>query len=119
MKKRIKKAGVLLGTALLSLPLVAFAGRDRDFAKKQPDEPVSSVTDVFNLLSNIFTILYSLFFAVAAFFILYGGFLYLTAGGDSEKVGRAKNLLIYAAVAIAIAIVSLGVDNIVLDIIQG
>lgn len=40
--------------------------------------------------------------AVAVFMIIYGGFRYITSGGDSGKVGSAKNTLIYALVGLII-----------------
>ncbi|PIZ61590.1 hypothetical protein COY17_04165 [Candidatus Saccharibacteria bacterium CG_4_10_14_0_2_um_filter_52_9] len=40
---------------------------------------------------------------VAVIMIIFGGFRYITSGGDSGKVGNAKNTLIYAMVGLAIA----------------
>ncbi len=34
--------------------------------------------------------------------IIYGGFRYITSGGDSGRVGNAKNVLIYAVVGLII-----------------
>ncbi|GAC1500709.1 MAG: hypothetical protein NVS1B10_04500 [Candidatus Saccharimonadales bacterium] len=39
---------------------------------------------------------------VAVIMIIYGGFRYITSGGDSGKVGSAKNSLIYAIVGLVI-----------------
>ncbi len=40
--------------------------------------------------------------AVAVIMIIYGGFRYITSGGDSGSVGTAKNTLIYAIVGLII-----------------
>ena len=40
--------------------------------------------------------------AVSVVMIIYGGFRYITSGGDSGKVGNAKNTLIYAIVGLII-----------------
>jgi predicted permease len=40
--------------------------------------------------------------AVAVIMIIYGGFRYITSGGDSGRVGTAKNTLIYAIVGLII-----------------
>ena len=40
--------------------------------------------------------------AVSVVMIIYGGFRYITSGGDSGKVGNAKNTLIYAIVGLVI-----------------
>jgi len=50
-------------------------------------------------------------------FILYAAFIYLTAGGDPEKVKTASNQLIYAAVAIAVALVAQGIRFIVAQLV--
>jgi hypothetical protein len=39
---------------------------------------------------------------VAVIFVIYGGFRYITSGGDSGSVGNAKNTLIYALVGLVI-----------------
>jgi hypothetical protein len=41
--------------------------------------------------------------AAAIIVIIVSGFKYITSGGDSGKVGNAKNTLIYALVGLAIA----------------
>lgn len=48
---------------------------------------------------NIFSIIVG---AVAVIMIIYGGFRYITSGGDSNKVGSAKNTLIYAIIGLII-----------------
>ncbi len=40
--------------------------------------------------------------AIAIIMVIYGGFRYITSGGDSGKVGSAKNTLIYAIVGLII-----------------
>jgi hypothetical protein len=39
---------------------------------------------------------------VSIIMIIYGGFRYITSGGDSGRVGNAKNTLIYAVVGLVI-----------------
>lgn len=48
---------------------------------------------------NLFSIVVG---AVAVIMIIYGGFRYITSGGDSGNVGNAKNTLIYAIVGLII-----------------
>lgn len=40
--------------------------------------------------------------AIAIIMIIYGGFRYITSGGDSNRVGSAKNTLIYAIIGLII-----------------
>ena len=52
-------------------------------------------------------------FAVAMF--LYGGYLYATSAGEAEKVGKANKTLLYAAIAIVVALVAQGVPHLIVD----
>ena len=44
--------------------------------------------------------------ALAVVMIIYSGFMYMTSAGDSAKVTKAKNALIYAVVGVIIAILA-------------
>jgi hypothetical protein len=59
----------------------------------------SSLTSLAKNIVNIFSIIVG---AVAVIMIIYGGFRYITSGGDSNSVGSAKNTLIYAIVGLII-----------------
>ncbi|MDB5175782.1 MAG: rane protein [Candidatus Saccharibacteria bacterium] len=48
---------------------------------------------------NIFSVIVGI---IAVIFIIYGGFKYITSGGDSNNVSGAKNTLIYAIVGLII-----------------
>lgn len=52
---------------------------------------------------------YAALIAFAVIFIIYAAFLFLTAGDDAEKVGKAKKQLIYAVIAVATAILATGI----------
>lgn len=46
---------------------------------------------------------------IALVLILYAGFTMLTSGGNSEKIGQAKNILIWTAIGAAVILSSLGI----------
>jgi hypothetical protein len=48
---------------------------------------------------NLFSLVIGI---IAIIMIIYGGFRYITSGGASERVGNAKNTLIYAIVGLII-----------------
>src|ERR1700722_15273007 len=54
-----------------------------------------SLSGIAGKVVNIFSIIVGI---VAIIMIIYGGFRYITSGGDSGAVGNAKNTLIYAIV---------------------
>jgi hypothetical protein len=59
----------------------------------------SGLTALARNIVNIFSIIVG---AVAVIMIIYGGFRYITSGGDSGSVGNAKNTLIYAIIGLII-----------------
>jgi hypothetical protein len=65
-------------------------------AGKNGDTDLSKVA---GQIVNVFSIIVGI---VAVIMIIYGGFRYITSGGDSGKVGNAKNSLIYAIVGLII-----------------
>ena len=53
------------------------------------------------------------FYIVATLMIILAAWSYLTAGGDETKVAGAKNKVLYALIAIAIAVIAGGVVTLV------
>lgn len=59
-----------------------------------------TVNSVINTVINIMSAFVGI---LAVIMIIFSGFRYVTAGGDSSKIGQAKNSLIYAIVGIVVA----------------
>lgn len=62
----------------------------------------SNNADLKSLAGKIVSIFSIIVGIVAVIMIIYGGFRYITSGGDSGKVGGAKNALIYAIIGLVI-----------------
>jgi len=73
----------------------------------------STVGGIVDVLRGVVRWVYIIFFIVAVMFILFAAFNYLTAGGDAEKITTAKNQLIYAAIAIVVALLAVGFEVII------
>ena len=56
---------------------------------------------------------YFLFFLglIATIMVIYGGFLYITSGGDDAQTEKGKNILLYAAIGIIIILISYALVN--------
>lgn len=50
---------------------------------------------------------------IALAYIVYGGFLYITAHGDSNQVDTAKNIIVYAVIGIVVIGVAAAIVNFV------
>lgn len=67
---------------------------------------VETLTGIGGLIGTLISWVTGLFFAVAVLFIFFAAYLYLTAAGDQEKLGKAKSQLIYSIIAILVALLA-------------
>lgn len=79
---------------------------------------INNPQQIFTILSKIVRWTYTIFFIVAVFFILLAAFNFLTAQGDSTKIQEARSQILWAIVAIAIALISVGAAQIIKNFIQ-
>ena len=81
-------------------------------AEQQTTAPASIVTTAMNW-----------FFAIAAILcvaiIVWAGITYATAGGDEEKVGKAKNRLIYGIIGVALIIGAYAITQLIKTAMTG
>ncbi|MEK7645011.1 MAG: pilin [Patescibacteria group bacterium] len=88
-------AGVLLTVAV---PLVHASVTNEALSFSNPLK-ANSIED---LLADILKLVSRLGAIIAVLYFIYGGFLYVTAQGDEEKVGKAHGTLKWAAVGTAV-----------------
>ncbi len=62
-------------------------------------DPADKVNSLITQIINIFSVIVGI---VAVIFIIYGGFKYITSGGDSGNVTGAKNTILYAIIGLII-----------------
>lgn len=66
------------------------------------DDITESEDDVNNLIADIINIFSVIVGIVAVIMIIYGGFRYITSGGDSGKITDSKNTILYAIIGLVI-----------------
>ena len=90
--------------------------RDRSTSSTTADCDVSGGTEKVNSLIttivNIFSIIVGI---VSVIMIIYGGFRYVTSGGDSGNVSNAKNTIIYAIIGLVVVALAQFIVQFVLD----
>jgi len=79
--------------------------------------PIKNIQGLLTILKKIVVLMYQAFFIVAIGAVILAAFTYLTGGDDPEKIKSATHKIIYAAIAIAIALVSVGANVIIKDLI--
>jgi hypothetical protein len=90
--------------------LAAFAVPLFAFAQGAFDTVINTLTDGINLIIVFL-------FLVATFVFLWGVVRYIAAGGDEDKVGEARNMIIWGIIFLAVMVAVWGFVNIVLDFI--
>lgn len=108
--------GISLLLVMLVMPFMSFVAHAQNFGTEAPPAPttgINEVQDVFDLVNNIFNILFWLLIVLASVFIIWAAFTYLTAGGDPEKVKTANHRVIYAAVAVVVAVLAKAIPSVI------
>jgi hypothetical protein len=129
MKISIKKS--LQG--LLFVPVLALAASavvpvvQSDVAQAQVDKGLqgglndakttdSKITnkDLKTTIKDIINVLLYIIGVLSVIMIIYGGFRYVTSGGDSGGVSNAKNTILYAIIGLVVAALAYAIINFVL-----
>lgn len=109
-KKLVRLAGPAAAIAASVLPILAQAQFN------VPNSPVTTVNNLVGtggLLCKVFGLLFTILIIVAVIFVIVAAFKYVTAAGDPEKVKSANHQLVYAAIAILVALIAKGLPLIV------
>jgi cytochrome b subunit of formate dehydrogenase len=73
-----------------------------------PTNVITSSQDVVNLFCGALKWMFWGLIVLSVAMFLVGGYMYATATGDAEKVSKANKTLLYAAIAVVVALVALG-----------
>ncbi|MBI3627553.1 MAG: hypothetical protein HY220_02275 [Candidatus Sungbacteria bacterium] len=81
-----------------------------------------TISDFPNFISrlggNVANIFGTLILAISVIMILYSAFLFLTAQGDATKLTTARNVLLFALVGVAVALLAYILPNAVSNFVQ-
>lgn len=67
---------------------------------------LASNTDLYGIINNISVIVLAFVGVLAVLYLIYGGVLYLTAGGEAEKASKGRTAITNAIIGIIIIILS-------------
>jgi hypothetical protein len=76
------------------------------------NEGTAQINKIITTVINIFSIIVGV---VAVIMIIFGGFRYITSGGDSNNVSAAKNTIIYALIGLVVVALAQFIVKFVLD----
>lgn len=74
---------------------------------------------VWRIVTRVLTWFYTIIFIVAVFLILWSAFKFITSKGDPGKTKEAKDMILYAAIGMAVALLSYAIVSLVKNILGG
>ncbi len=111
-KKSFQKIASIGIIGLSLLPLLVFAQATAPGAGVTgvPGPLLTTKSQISTIVINVVNFIAGLLFVVGAGMLIWSAILYMTAGGSEDRVGRAKNYLIYAIIGIVIGVLALSVE---------
>ncbi len=97
----------------------SFVDYEGEFAPPEADgyaEGITQTSSAREFVVNVTNFVLSFLGLAAVIVVIYGGFLYVTAGGEQERADKGKKSVMYAVMGIVIVLISYALVN---TIIQG
>lgn len=91
--------------------LIPFIARAQEIPR-QPQSGITSPEKVIAIINKFGGWFYSFLIALAVIYIIYAAFKFLTAGGDEKKIEEGKKQILYAVIALAVAMLATGIVKI-------
>ena len=110
----MKKLLPLLILPALILPFVAL-GQIIEPPGEMPDVSI----DLANTINNVLNWLFAIAIIAAVAFLILAAINFITQGGDPKNHEKAKNMIIYALVGVAVAVLAKGLVALVENFIKG
>lgn len=112
----------------MAMPLLAGAQgvpnlNENPFARGQKDANTigqkagiaGGTTDLYTIVGRIINVVLGFLGIVLLFYFLYGGFKWMTSGGESDGVDEAKTMIRNAVIGLVIVMASYALSNFVLS----
>lgn len=116
-RKRIAAGVVTLGMAgLLAVPAIAGAQSDTRFGLDEfTDVGIGQEEDLKGTIAQIINIILGFLGIVAVIIILAGGFKWMTAGGNEDKVAESRKMIIQGVIGLVIIFAAWAIASFVID----
>lgn len=70
-----------------------------------------------NLIIDVLNIVFGILAGIAFISVVYGGFKYVISQGEPDKIGKAKDIIVYSLIGLAISFSAFGIVNLFLKTI--
>jgi len=112
-KKIIGLLSLILIGGLFLAPVVSAATttdtplkKDGKIGQQYPQDYTSD--QALQILPRLVGYVYGFFLVIVVLMIIISGYMFVTAGGSPEKVTTARNVLMYALIGLAVAVLAKG-----------
>ena len=114
-KKSEKMKKIILGLTILNLIVLPALVQGQAPGSGVVPGTATAPKDIglIGALNLIFNWVYTIVFVLAAFFLLLAAYTFITAGGDPEKVGKARGYLLYAIIGVIVGVLAYGLVSFV------
>lgn len=76
-------------------------------------------TSLSNLITSIITLIMGFLGIIAVLIMLWGGFIWMTAGGEQDKVDKAKKLIVSGIIGLVIIFAAYAIASFVISNLKG
>lgn len=115
MERKINKIKYLIFLYLV-VPISVFAAPLID---KPGAGPAGTPDDVFNFVNRLKNISLALVGVIIFAMFVYGGVLYITSGGNDEKIQKGKQTLTYAVIGLIIVVLAYVIISFIVNSLGG
>ncbi len=109
----MKKIFVILMLTALCVPAASALG-----VTPPVDIPIETPGDFIEFLESLLFLLWAVIVVLSIGVFLYAGFLFLTAGGNEDKVNQARDYIKYGLIGIVVAVFSWAIFGILMAFLQ-
>ncbi len=101
MKRSLMKLTLVCLVSLLVFPAIASA-------VDEPPEIITTPEQLLAIITYVTNFVFTAVMLIAVLFIILAAFYFLTAGGNPDTITKARQMLIYALIGIAVALLAKG-----------
>lgn len=81
-------------------------------------QDITNTTGVHDALCNIFSVMFTVLIAVSVIMVLVAAYEYITAADDTEKIAKARRMILYAACGVVAALLARGFPAIIASLFR-
>jgi hypothetical protein len=114
INKKITVLFIIFFAVIFLLPETVFAQTAGDFGTDKLSSVNLGNQDLQKTISGIINVFLGFLGILATIIILYGGFVWMTSGGNAEKIDKAKRILINGVIGLLIILSSYAIARFIL-----